>query len=50
MRVLAIDGSKVLLPQHDSVIKEFGEIAYSNDHPDVQGTHAYGLASSMKLS
>jgi len=47
MRVLAIDGSKILLPQHDSVIKEFGEISYSNDHPDVQGAHAYGLASSM---
>ena len=47
MRVLGIDGSKVLLPQHDSVIKEFGEISYSNDHPDVQGSHAYGLASSM---
>ena len=47
MRVLAIDGSKVLLPQHSSVIKEFGEIAYSNNHPDVQGSHAYGLASSM---
>ena len=47
MRILAIDGSKILLPQHDSVIKEFGEISYSNDHPDVQGAHAYGLASSM---
>ena len=47
MRVLGVDGSKVLLPEHDSVIKEFGEISYSNDHPDVQGAHAYGLASSM---
>lgn len=47
MRGLAIDGSKVLLPQHESVIKEFGEISYNNDHPDVQGAHAYGLVSSM---
>ena len=47
MRVLGIDGSKILLPRHKSVIEEFGEISYSNDHPDVQGSHAYGLASVM---
>jgi len=47
MRVIGIDGSKILLPQHKSIIKEFGEISYSNDHPDVQGSHAYGLASVM---
>ena len=47
MRVVGIDGSKVLLPHHKSVIEEFGEISYSNDHPDVTGSHAYGLASTM---
>lgn len=47
MRVIGIDGSKILLPQHKSIIKEFGEIPYSNDHPDIQGSHAYGLASVM---
>ena len=47
MRILGIDGSKILLPKHRSIIKEFGEISYSNDHPDVQGSHAYGLASVM---
>ena len=47
MRVSGIDGSKILLPQHKSVIKEFGEISYSNDHPGVQGRHACGLAPVM---
>ena len=47
MRISGIDGSKILLPQHKSVIEEFGEISYSNDHPDVQGSHACGLAPVM---
>jgi hypothetical protein len=47
MRVLGIDGSKILLPQHQSIIQEFGKISYSNDHPEVQGSHAYALASVM---
>lgn len=47
MRVLGIDGSKILLPQHPSVIETFGEIAYSNDHPEVKGAHAYGVASVL---
>ena len=46
-RLLAIDGSKILLPHHPSVQEHFGEIGYSNDHPDVKGTHAYGLASVL---
>jgi hypothetical protein len=45
MRVLGIDGSKVLLPDTPDVINEFGTISYSNDHPDVHGQHAYALAS-----
>jgi hypothetical protein len=47
MRVLGIDGSKILLPNYKSVKETFGEISYSNDHPDVKGTHAYGLASVL---
>lgn len=47
MRVLAMDGSKILWPKHQSVVEEFGEISYSNDHPEVHGTHAYALASAM---
>jgi len=46
-RLLAIDGSKILLPDHPNVQEQFGEIGYSNDHPDVQGAHAYGLASVL---
>jgi hypothetical protein len=45
MRVLGIDGSKVLLPDTPDVINEFGTISYSNDHPDVHGQQAYALAS-----
>lgn len=47
MRVLGIDGSKILLPNTVDVINTFGCIRYSNDHPEVQGAHAYGLASVM---
>ncbi len=47
MRVLGIDGSKILLPDTPDIINEFDRISYSNDHPDVKGSHAYGLASVM---
>jgi hypothetical protein len=47
MRVLGIDGSKILLPTTPDIIEEFGQISYSNDHPDVTGKHPYGLASAM---
>ncbi len=41
MRVLGIDGSKIMLPSTPSVIGEFGEISYSNK-AKVEGKHAYG--------
>jgi hypothetical protein len=44
-RVLSIDGSKRLLPNTADVINTFGSIRYSNDPPEVQGQHAYGMAS-----
>lgn len=47
MRVIGVDGSKILLPDTPDVIQEFGQISYSNDHPDVKGSHAYGVASVM---
>jgi hypothetical protein len=47
MRVLGVDGSKVLLPDTPDVIQEFGEISYSNERLAIKGSHAYGLASVM---
>ncbi|MBU8849191.1 MAG: IS4 family transposase, partial [Desulfobacterales bacterium] len=47
MRVLAIDGSKFLLPDTAEITKEFGQISYSNDHPEVKGSHNYAKASVM---
>ncbi len=39
MRTLAIDGSKIVLPDTPDIIKEFGHIRYANEKPDVQGIH-----------
>lgn len=47
MRVIGIDGSKILLPDSTEITEEFGQISYSNDHPDVKGSHNYALASVM---
>ncbi|NJO16060.1 MAG: hypothetical protein HC877_10005 [Thioploca sp.] len=41
MRILSIDGSKILLPDTAEVIHTLGGIRYSNDHPNVPGHHAY---------
>jgi len=47
-RLLAIDGSKIRLPDTDEMMAEFGSIAYSNGKDTtVQGEHAYALASVM---
>jgi len=49
-RVLGVDGSKVLLPNSQNVIDEFGTIAYSNGGKHkhkIEGKRAYGLASVM---
>jgi len=37
----------ILLPDGSEITQEFGEISYSNDHPDVKGSHNYALASVM---
>jgi|APHig6443718053_1056840.scaffolds.fasta_scaffold43129_1 hypothetical protein len=47
MRVLGIDGSKILLPSTPDIINAFGQISYSNDQDGVEGQHAYGLASAL---
>ncbi len=47
-RVLAIDGSKIRLPNNPEICGEFGTIAYSQgEDSDVQGEHPYALASVM---
>ena len=49
-RVLGVDGSKILLPNTQDVIDEFGTIKYSNGSQHkhkVEGKHAYSLASVL---
>ncbi len=47
-RVLAIDGSKVLLPDTEDVRAAFGTIAYSNGKDaQIQGERPYALASAL---
>lgn len=47
-RVLAVDGSKVLLPDNAAVREVFGTIAYSNGSDGtVEGEQPYALASAM---
>lgn len=43
VRVLAVDGSKIRLPDTPAIRQEFGTIAFSNQHPDVQGAYPDGL-------
>jgi hypothetical protein len=47
MRVMGIDGSKILLPDTAELTEEFGQISCRSDHPDVKGSHNYALASVM---
>jgi hypothetical protein len=47
-RVLAIDGSKLVLPDSEDVCREFGTIAYSAGKAgEIQGERPYALASVM---
>jgi len=47
-RVLAIDGSKIRLPNNLDICGEYGTIAYSQgEDPGVQGEHPYGLGSVL---
>jgi len=47
-RVLAIDGSKLVLPDTLAVREEFGTIAWPNDKTaEIQGERPYALASVL---
>jgi len=47
MRVLGIDGSKIILPSTQNIIDEFGEVPYGNKNTSVEGTYCYAMASTM---
>jgi len=47
-RVLAVDGSKLVLPINEAICKEFGTIAWSNGKTaEIQGERPYALASVL---
>lgn len=47
-RVLAVDGSKLVLPNNEAICKEFGTIAWSNGKTsEIQGERPYALASVL---
>lgn len=47
-RILAVDGSKIRLPNTEEICAEFGTIAYSQgEDSDVQGEHPYALGSVL---
>lgn len=47
LRVLAVDGSKVILPQSEAVIAHFGSQSIANQEYSNLGTFSYGLASVL---
>lgn len=47
LRLLAIDGSKVILPQSDGVIEAFGSQSIQNQRGVPMGTYSYGLSSVL---
>ncbi len=47
-RILAVDGSKIVLPDHPSMREAFGTIAWTNGKTDqIQGERPYALASVL---
>jgi len=47
-RVLAVDGSKLILPNTEDVRKTFGTIKFSNGkNSEIQGEHPYAMASVL---
>lgn len=47
-RVLAVDGSKIVLPDNKKVREEFGTLAWRNGKkPEIQGERPYALASVL---
>jgi Transposase DDE domain len=49
LRILAVDGSKVMLPTSDETVSEFGVIRYDNGQDTAKGAgkHAYAVASVL---
>lgn len=47
MRVLGIDGSKIILPSTPNITDEFGEVPYGSKETFTQGNYSYALASTM---
>ena len=47
MRVVAVDGSKVMLPEEDDIIAEFGEVSYGSENTITKGKYCYGMASVL---
>ena len=46
-RLLAIDGSKIRLPDTPKITQHFGQIRYANQRNEVQGSHTYSPASVL---
>jgi IS4 transposase len=46
LRILAVDGSKVMLPTNDETISEFGVLRYDNG-AGAAGEHSYAVASVL---
>ena len=46
-RVLAVDGSKIILPQNDATVSAFGSTAIRNQRSDDLGTYTFSLASVL---
>jgi len=46
-RVLAIDGSKIRLPNTPEITEHFGQISYANQRHEVTGSHTYSQASVL---
>ena len=46
-RLLAIDGSKVRLPEGQEIQEHFGAISYSNQYQEVKGEHNYAQVSVL---
>lgn len=47
LRLLAVDGSKIILPTSDETRATFGTVPYKNQRPDVAGEYSYALASVL---
>lgn len=47
LRILAVDGSKIILPKSDETCRQFGTIAYRNKQRGITGEHCYARISVL---